>query len=206
MNEPDPDNPCHALAEALAPLIDGTHEPFGPDATFRDWSAQVQAPGYRVFIRKSNNGKRLEVSTGPGQHDSRFATSRTWPAGTVAIDRMAGIMNPISGAKAAAVAEYVCDRILKEEALMPCIEETTRRRQQADEADERREAGLVAMEAAGARRSAHLKESFHNGPGQPGAYYEGRLEHSGSVTFTRLGSVTTDQAARIIAILAEDNQ
>lgn len=188
MQTPDLNNRVHAFAAALADAIGGQHVPRG-DGEYRDWCATVQTPSYGVFIRQDNSGKRLEVSATAGPCASRNAIRRMWPRGSVAIGR------PVADQ-----VRDVCRRILTDENLRPCIEETDRRLAQEAEADAAQAATWAVIEAAGVRRSQHLSHAFS---GSAGTYYTGRVEYNGGVTFERMGSVTADQAARILAILHE---
>lgn len=190
---PDLNNRIHLFASELAAAIGGTHAPTGGDGEYRDWCAQVLMPDYGVFIRQDNGGRRMEIITMPGAvaARNRVSISRQWPRGSVAMERP--------------VADQVRDvvrRIINADELPACVAEA-KARLEADAAAEARKAEAFAiLEAAGARRSQHTEAEFHNGTA-PGTYYVGRVERSGQVTFTRLGSVTPDQAARIIAVLAE---
>lgn len=187
MDTPDLNNPIHAFAAALADAIGGDFVPASHTDGYRDWVAHVQASEYGVFIRQDNSGKRLEITAAAVPRAPRNAARHGWPRGTVAIGR------PVSDQ-----VRDVCRRILTEENLRPCIDETHLRLTQEAEADAAQATTWAALEAAGARRSRHLGHAFS---GPAGVYCSGRVEHNGGVTFERIGSVSADQAARILAIL-----
>lgn len=145
---------------------------------------------YGVFIRQDNSGKRLDVMT---MRRNRNApdTSRQWPRGSVAINR------PVQDQ-----CRDIVRRVIRDPQLQMCVDEAKLRADQQAEADLLKTEAFAVLEAAGAKRSPNHAESFHQGPGQ--GYYQGRVEYSGRVTFARLGSVSPERAARIIAILAEE--
>lgn len=181
----DLNNRVHAFAHEMAAAIGGTAE------AQHDWCARVSGPDFDLFARQDNSGKRLEVRTEPKGQEWGRPRPRGWPEGTVALER-----------PTADQVRDVVRRIINADELPACVAEA-KARLEADAAAEARKAEAFAiLEAAGARRSQHADAEFHNGTA-PGTYYVGRVERSGQVTFTRLGSVTPDQAARIIAVLAE---
>ena len=197
----------HEIADALALHLGGKHVPANQDGEFFDWYARVEvdmpAPSYSYVLTLTARGYGAKAGQITASLDAPRYKGETihpridWPSASVNGDRdlqsiVADIARrvcnkPEANAALAAHAKALADRDARQRGIEGALAELTR--------------DSSARESCNYPRSSSSAKLFN---GNGGTYFTANVSPD-SVHFERIGSVSIDQAKRIIAILEEAN-
>lgn len=201
------DAPVNVLAREVAKTFGGTAEPMNADGEYFESWAQVrvsafeQCPAYIITLDRRGYGVKADQVTVSIQPAKRCAEVSNYPP----------IVWPKAGMNATrdpqAIMADISRRVVNNPAARVALLEYARRVKELDE----RKAGVAGYlahllaDAPNARTVDHYPPTHYGARifSVSGTHFEAQLSADGAIDFSRTGSVSMDQALRILAILRE---